>query len=309
MYRLINIFIAIFFIITVRANAYSAEGVRQSTIGDQSPAINILPGGTLNLQYNNASSQQEIDKYTALIKQHYSECLEATIAFQREKLEELNGKLRVIYAQDIGGSAEEGRKWAQDVIENAHGLQIEKERIEESNKEYNKEFSKNVVAIVYKLFTYTFNKIDSRLIAMQELNPKIKYEKDERFILFADELTPSTKYAFRKLSLSAGHGIEIYLIPGTISKGIVSTCPTLEFAEVNEQNVMQHFSISPLYKRYGIMNMSGNPNGVQFKPTNIDMNINGRIDYLATGEDALTNEFKNQFDVTLQNFVKIAYAR
>ena len=303
MHRLVNMLIIIFLISVLPTNTYSADVINQNTKGDQSPAITVLPGGTFNLQYN-----KEIDKYTAIIKQHYSECMEATIAFQRDKLEELSNKLRVIYAQETGSSEAESSKWAQDVIENAHGLKKEKEKIEESNKVYNKEFSKNLVAIIYKLFTYTFNKIDSRLMALQELNPKIKFEKDERFIIFGDEVTPSSKYTFRRLFISNSHSIEIYLIPGTISKGLVSTCPTLEFVEVFEQNRMQYLSISPVFGR-GLTGMRSSAIGVPFKPTNIDININGGIGYLATGEEALTDEFKNRFDVTLQRFVKIAYAR
>src|SRR4030042_466062 len=128
------------------------------------------------------------------IEQRFKNCLDATIAFQDRKLEELNNALIKLYSQEVGGPDEEAKKWAIETLEKAREFKKEMEKLDETRKEYNEELSKSLVAKVYSLFDYIIQIVDSRLVALREVKTKIEYEKAEKLILFSRESAPSERY-------------------------------------------------------------------------------------------------------------------
>ncbi len=66
-------------------NAYSADKVIQKTKGDQSPAVNVAPGGTVNLNYKSkGAGKKQINASILPIK-----------SYTRDDLEKLAHKLGI----------------------------------------------------------------------------------------------------------------------------------------------------------------------------------------------------------------------
>lgn len=276
-------------------SSYGADTIIQKTEGDQAPAQYVAPGGVGTIIYN----------YTSDINTQFRKCLEIAMDYQTKKLNELNSVLAQYFVQQTGASSEDAKKWAQDVIEKAPAFKKERERQNELIDEYNRELPKNLLANVYKLFAHIVEAVDSKMAALQILNPKIKYERDPRFVLFKDESTSLDRYTIRTAILPNANRIVIECITGSLRQGIVSKCPSLEFTEFVEQKALQTFAVKAAPS--GLTLVMGDPNEVrlQFKKKKVLENVT----YPATGAEALTAEFKHQFNTTFEEFLKIAYAR
>jgi hypothetical protein len=306
----------VFCLLYLPGNLNAGEKVIQRTKGDQSPAVNVAPGAQFNLTYG--ASEEIIDAAFAEIHKAYSDCLESTIAFQNKKIEDLNKKLADLYRQGHGSSlAEDAKTWVQDTIKQAPELKKEIERIDASRREYNEELSKNLMAKVYKLFAYIFETVDSTLMSFQDLNPEVKYEKDERLILFSDEFTHMDQYIARTIVLPNGNRILLNVITGKMHEGLVTTCPSMKFVEMVENKVKHTFEVVPttFQKAVGtgggmiIFSASGTGGkGGKVPLENEDIFI-GDVEYSATGGDMLTQEFKDAFKHNFRKFFVKAYSR
>ena len=263
----------------------------------------ISPGGSSEISYDISDKAiGEIDRVVSEIRQQFSNCLEVAIDFQNKKLKDLNQTLAELHAQETTDQ-KEAKKWAQDLIEKAPEIRNEKQVIDELKDKYNREFSKNLLANAYKLFNYIFQTVDSRLLAFQELNTEVKYEKNENFILFNDESTQINRYVARTVILPNGNHIQIICITGKITQGIVSTCPILIFIEGAGKKTIQSFRLSPSYGGSKITIMGP---GVQLPQKE---SVLADIEYRATGEEMLTVQIRERFNSTFQDFFKLAYTR
>jgi hypothetical protein len=280
---------------TLSSGSLAADKITQETKGDQSPAQYVAPGGVGTIIYN----------YTSDISTQFRKCLEIAMDYQTKKLNELNSILAQYFVQQTGASDEDAKKWAQDVIEKAPAFKKEKERQDDLIDQYNKELPKNLLANVYKLFAYIIETIDSRMAALQEIDPKITYEKDPRFILFKDESTSIDLYIIRTAILRNGSRIVIKCVTGSLRQGIPVTCPSFEFTELVEKRAMQTFAVKPATG--GLTLTWGDPNKVQLQFK--QKKVLGNVMYLSTGAETLTTEFKNQFNANFEEFLKMAYAR
>lgn len=281
-------------------SADASSEVKQDTKGNQSPAVYISSGGSSNITYNN--SDKLIDRTASEIQQKYVDCLDLAIIFQTKKLKYLNKTLAELYAQETTDQRE-ARKWAQDLIDKAPEIKNQKHIIEERRDKYNREFSKNLLANVYKLFTYIFQTVDSRLLAFQELNTEVKYKKNKNFIFFNDESTQINRYVARTVILPNGNRIQIICDTGKIHQGIVSTCPTLIFAEVSGRKTIQSFKLVPHYGGHTLKILGPGVKLPEKKRVLTD------IKYIATGEEMLTMQIRERFNSTFQDFFKLAYTR
>lgn len=278
--------------------SYSAEAINQQTKGDQSPAVFVSPGGTSSINYKFGP---EIEQITSSINNGFSKCFESAIAFQSEKVDELNKKLAVLLVQNESVPEEDAKKWATDIIKNAPDLRKEIDNNNAFVKKYNEELSKDIMGKVYITFTYLFETIDNRLLALKELNPSATFSKSDKFIIFSDESGSIKGYTARSFVLVKGNRIDINLVPGRINKGLIQTCPSLHFIESAGQNWIQSFQINP---HYGGLTITTN-RGVELKKERIVESIK----YQATGEEVLTTQFKQDFERAFSEFIKLAFAR
>ena len=277
---------------------YAGETTIQETKGDKSPILNIGPGGTGSINYNIYIEQGISD-----VRAYTDKALQLIIDYQHKKLQELNRQLAELFRQEARASNEDAEKWVQDVLEKAPAFKKEMEKNEQLIKDYNQEFSKDLMAKVYKLFAHIIETIDSRFLVLKQSVSKVKYQKDERFILFNDETTTLTQYIIRTVVLPNGNQILIKCVTGNLRRGLVSTCPSLEFIEMVGQNVMQSFSIIPRGGGGGFL-LLGGPE-VRLKEKRVLPNVI----YPLTGEEMLTESFKKNFDMTFQEFLQMALTR
>lgn len=294
-----------FVFISLSYNVYALTEIKQKTEGNDSPATVVLPGGHYEPHYDISDKAIDalIDRVSLEINQKYSDCMDFAIDFQNKKLEELNHKLAELYIQEVGAPEEEAKKWAQEIIEKAPEIRKEIETKEKLKEKYNAEFSKNLIANVYKLFTCIFKTVDSKLLAFKELNPEVKYEIKEEYILFAKKSMPKNFYIARTAILPNGSQVEIICILGKLQRGIVSSCPTLEFNENFHNRRVQSFKLIP---NYGGIKITLRDNIVQLPKTREVLN---NVEYTTSGGTMLTEGLKEKFNETLTKFIRLAYAR
>ncbi|MCJ7687730.1 MAG: hypothetical protein MUO60_00145, partial [Clostridiaceae bacterium] len=173
---------------------------------------------------------------------------------------------------------------------------------EELIEKYNTEFSKNLIGNTYTLFSYIFETIDSRLLALKKENQKINYEIAEENILFSEKSTPKINYVARRANFPNGSQIIIFCILGKFNRGMVSECPTLEFDENFHDNKVQSFRLIPNYGgiKASLRNTVRLPKEKQ---------VLNNVEYMTTGEAILTEQVKKQFDETFKKFIQLAYTR
>jgi hypothetical protein len=255
-------------------------------------------------EHYHIDANPDVDKAMADIHQTNRRCLDAAVAFTNKRLEDLDNRLQELYMEKSGAPSEEAKKWAKDIM-NTEEFKKRREKEAEVIKEYNEEKAKKLLAYVYKAFIYIFQEIDSNVAAFLEINQKIKYEKDKRFFLFRNESNSLDHYIARSLFLPNGNRILISCNTGTMSKGLVITCPSMKFIEMVGGKVMQSFEIKPNYGLGGAAHRLGE-GPVQYK----EQPVVGNIQYNAGGNiDPLTDEFKNLLNTHLEAFFKIAFAR
>ena len=294
-------FLIIHFSFNIAANA--SNEVKQNTKGNQSPAVYISPGGNSKISYDiSEKAISEIDRVVSEIRQQFSNCLEVAIDFQNKKLKDLNHTLAKLRVQETTNQ-KETKKWAQELIEKTPEIKNNKKAIDALRDEYNKKFSKNLLANVYKLFTFAYQTVDSRMLVFQELNTEVKFEKNENLILFKDESTQVNRYVARSVILPNGNHIQIICETGNILRGIVSRCPTLIFVELAGENIIQSFRLAP---HYGGSTLTLRGSGVQLPQKE---RVLSDIKYRATGEEMLTIQIKERFNRNFQDFFKLAYTR
>ena len=174
-----------------------------------------------------------------------------------------------------------------------------KERLIEK---YNSEFSKNLIGNTYTLFSYIFENIDSKLLALKKENSEIKYEIEEENILFTEKSTQKNHYISRLINFPNGSQIIITCVLGEFHKGIVSKCPILVFDENFHNRRAQSFKLIPNY------------GGIKISPRNTvrlpkKKQVLNDVEYTAKGEVMLTDQVKKQFDETFKKFIQLAYTR
>lgn len=277
--------------------SYAAERVTQETKGANSPALYVAPGGTGNINY---TIDTQIDRVTSEVNKGFTRCLEASIAFQSKKLEELNKTLAMLLAKSEGVPDEDARKWANDILEKAPRFKTEIENNNTLIKKYNEELSKDLTGKIYKTFAYVFETVDSRLQALKELSPQAKYTKDEKFVLFSDESTEIKPYTVRSFTFANGNSILVTLTPGKLSGGLIETCPSITFTAFIGQNRRWAFAVLPKYSS-NIRLVKGRAS-VNFKK---EKELINNVDYPATGEDILTKQFKEKINNAFAIFIKL----
>ncbi len=219
----------------------AADKITQETRGDQSPAMTVQRGGTGNINYNYVYNFIVAPTFTE-IRQQNSECIRLVADFQRMKLEELDKRLAKFYVQQTGAPDQDAKKWAEEVIRNAPEYKKQTQESDRQKEEWNREFSKDIMAKAYDLFTYVLDSIDTRFAALQEVNPKTIYEKSDKFIFFNDASKGDTTYIVRTFIMPNGNRICIECSVGKISRGLIVTCPSLRVSD--QQGVGQSFSIT-----------------------------------------------------------------
>jgi hypothetical protein len=277
-------------------NSFALDPVKnQEIIGNHN--INVLgDNNKITVQAN-----EKVDKKLAEINDKFSKTLDVLINFQNKKVEELNKELADIFIQDIGGTDEDAKKWAKNIIDNAPEVKKQLENNERIRIQYNLELSKGLLTKVYNLYVYIYEKIDQRFMALKELNNKIKYEKDDKFILFNDESTRIDPYNSRTLILANGNNIIIQCLPGKIEQGFIRECPSLSFYEVVGEKILQSFSIHPSWG--GVLTGGGGEVPYQEKKKLES------ISYPKNGKEILTDDFEIKFNSTFEEFIQTAFAR
>ena len=283
------------------SNIGQATEIKQETKGNQSPAI---IGDRNTIIYQNAS--KEIEQTISELKetkQQLNKCLDIANNIQRQKLEELNQKLANLYIQQVGSSDDEARKWAKDLIEKAPDIKKQREEINKLNEQYNEEFSKDLLAKTYRLFAYIYERVDYRFQALQESNSRIKYVVYEKFDLFSEDQNSINPYVSRTAILKNGNEIRIILNTGKIQKGIISICPSLDFVEKSSEKIVQSFKVVPDIGGLTLNILSPQVQLPKKAPKAND------VKYRATGEEMLTDEFKNRFTESFMEFINISFSR
>lgn len=283
---------------TTQAVNVAGSGNVTNVIGDRDNVTNI------NIAHLDQSreSRELMDRSFSVIEQQNKKYLEATLAFQNKTLEDLNKKLSKLYSQKIGGTDEEVNKWALDTIERARETRTNLKNADKLREEYEKELSTNVVGKVYGLFDYIFTTVDSKLAAFQQLKPKVKYEKDDKFVLFGEESTPTVSYTFRTVVFENGNRILFIVTPGKLKQGLISTCPSLTMKEIVGRNTMQEFSVVANYGLHSLTIVSPETTFMAKKAPK-------KMEYPTTGKEILTQELKNKFNTAFQELFEIAYTR
>jgi hypothetical protein len=277
---------------------FAGERITQETKGANSPAQYVAPGGTGTIIYK---IDAEIDQVVAEVREGFSKCLEATIAFQTKKVEELNKTLAILLVQKEGISDDDAKKWARDILDKAPKFKKEIEANNTLIKRYNEELSKDLLAKIYKAFVYIIETVDSRLLALKELSPKATYDRDNQFVLFSDETTKIKPYTLRTFVFAHGNRITVILTPGQLKQGLIQTCPALSFIESSGQSPDQSFNVNPHYGG-ATFQLFG---GVTLKEERTVKNI----EYSATGKDILTDRFKDELNKTFAEFIELAFTR
>jgi hypothetical protein len=245
----------------------------------------------------------QIDQVLSEVRKEFSKCLEITIAFQSKKLEDLNKTLAGLLVQNEGVTEEDAKKWARDILDKAPGFKKEIETNNALIRKYNEELSKDLMAKVYKAFAYVFETVDSRLLALKELSPKATYARDDKFVLFSDETTQIKSYTARSFVFANGNRIAVILTPGELKRGLIQTCPSLDFREYAGQSLTQSFRVKPYYGGGAGFRVSGG--GVELKKERIVTDI----EYPATGTDVLTDRFKEELNKAFAEFIELAFTR
>lgn len=300
MHRIIIASTLVLLMLPSPSQSHAADKITQETRGDQSPAVTVLPGGTSSISYNYIYNQVVAPAFSE-IRQQYSECIRLVIDFQNKKLEELDKRLAEFYTQKTGAPDQDAKKWVEEVIRNAPEYKKQMQDSEKAREEWNREFSKDLLAKVYNLFIYIFATIDARFAAFQEANPKAAYEKSEKFVLFTDASQQDIQYVARTFHLPNGNRIQVYCSTGKMNRGLIIACPSLRFSEVVAKGAGQSFSVTP-ERGHQTITRGSRPVPLKQKAGLKD------VEYPITGKEMLTGEFKTQFDATFQEFLKIAYA-
>ncbi len=298
MHRLLMPFMTALLALALPSSSHPADEITQETKGDQSPAVYVSPGGSSTINY--AINQMVVPAFSVL-RGEYLDCIRFLIDSQTKKLKELDKKLAQFFIQQTGATDQDANKWVEEVIRNAPEY---KKQIQENDKireEWNREFSKSLMAKVYELFTYIFLTIDSRFAAFQEVNPKSEYQKNDKFALFEDASQDDADYIARTFAFPEGKRILIYCSIGRTNRGLVLSCPSLRFSEVIKQGVRQSFSVTP-QKGHGTIIIGTPPVPMKKREGLKD------VEYPITGQEMLTEEFKTRFNATFQDFLKIVYA-
>ncbi len=295
--KVIAFFLSLSLFFCLLAESTAAEKITQETKGSQSPAVFLSPGAISNINYTTP-----IDQIMSEVHKEFSRCMEVTIAFQSKKLEELNKKLARLLVENEGIPEDDARQWAKELVEKSPGFKKEIETNKALIQKYNKELSNNLAAKVYKAFSYIFENLDSRFLALKDLNPKTKYDRDDKFVLFSDENISVEAYTIRVFVFANENHINITLIPGKMKQGLVQKCPSIVFSEYEGKNLKQSFIIIP---HYGGKTLTFRDNKVTLKKESTVKDIK----YLATGADVLTESFKENFNSMFTSFVKLAFAR
>lgn len=261
----------------------------------------------VNLPSNEANN--EIQKTLSDIKQQNENCMEANVAYTHKKLEDLQNALVKLYSQKPGATDEDAKKWALEALKNAREFKNEIEELDKKRQQYNEGLSKELLDKTYRLFHYIFETVDSRLIALQEMDPRVKWETSDKLILFNDEKTKTELYTLRTVILPNRNRILIDCVPGELKQGLVSTCPSLEFVEFVEGRKMQSFRITPDYNRGGTITLSGGGQAGPLIPKRERGLRDVTIKYSAIGAEMLNGGFKALFNETFKEFFNVAYAR
>lgn len=295
--------IAISMIICWSSDSYASQEIKQETKGDQSPAITVLPGGRSELHYDVSDEViAEIKRATSEIKNEYNRMLELAIEFQDKKLKELNRRLAEIYIERTGSSNDNAKKWAQEIIEKSSEVKKALEDKKTQTDKYNIELSKNIVAKVYMLFGYVFGYVDSRLLAIKDLNPDVKYNINE-YVVFDDEKSNVGTHKARAVDFPNGSKIEISVNPGNLEGVLVKGCPTISFREICKDECLS-FSLRPSYGCGLSLKYHGGSILKKHEKISID-----DIKYNPKNANLLTDDFKRSFTDRFDKFIKYTYGR
>lgn len=251
-------------------------------------------------------SSNLIQQTSEKMEKNQANHLNAIDAFNNNEIKNLTIALAVIYKREVGASDADAKQWAQDTLEKAGAFKKDRDKEDELRNELKTKSSKSIIVKVYKLFDYVIVTTDSRFIAFQTLKQKVKYETSEKYLLFNDDSTSEPPYIFRTVVLPNRNKILLTIHPGKLKQGIVTTCPSLEFSEFNEQNKLQSFKIRPLYADSGPEHRLGG-GMVEFEKQRALNDV--RYIVKRTGDDMLNQQFKDQFDLTFREFFQIAIAR
>ena len=294
--------LSLFLSFCILFESYAAEGVTQETKGDQSPAILVMPGGTSNLTYktDNEKTNALIEKYVSIVDKERLKCLEFVIAFQKQKLAEMNKTLaEFLIAQNQGMSEEDAKKWARDIIEKAPAFKKERETNDALVGKHNEELSKDFMAKAYKAFFFVFETVDSKLLALKELRPEAISVRDDKFLLFSEEASQTKPYTARSFVFAKGNGIAIVVTPGKLKQSFIQTYPHLDFVSYAGNSMTHSFKVKPGYSGMKIL-IDG---GLNFKKK---ITVSD-VEYSVTGADILTDEFKERLNNSFAEFIKLAF--
>lgn len=276
----------------------AAERVDQTTNGSNSPAQYIAKGGIAITQYNNI--ENSINQTFSEVRSKFSECLDITVAFQKERMEDLDNMIGAALMESGTVPEKDTKRWANDILEQSPRYQEEVEKNKKLVEKYNKELSKEMTSKIYKTFVYLIETIDSRLIALRDASPKTTYTKNQIFELFTDETSTTNSYTIRSFVYKNGNQIKVTIQPGKLKKGIVVTCPSIAFTELKGQTRGEHFEVYPRYPTPVIISSYAGPKlkkEIRLKS----------VGYDNRGSEILTDDFKEEFDNNFTEFIKLTF--
>ncbi len=277
--------------------------INQSTYGNQAPSIIALPGSDVHLDYQTTDEQirKVVRDANTQILNEFSNCLKLTAKFQESTLEALGSELSEILIKNNKIPTEESGQFVNSIINNSKAIKDAQEQIEEALKKYNEELAKKLTTNVYSYVAYILSYIDNSMMSLKKVDKKIKYKKDNKFVLFSNHNKHEQPYLMRRIVFPASNSIQVICIPGDINNGLISNLPSLLFREMSQGKVLQQFKFVAKPRGGSFINVMPLPYKTEKKPL-ID------IEYPISGGSDLDQKTKNQFSETFTRFFQLAYA-
>ena len=166
------------------------------------------------------------------MREEFLNCLKIAAEFQTAILNELNVKLSKYLTKHTQVSNVEAEAWAHNILQTASGIKKAQKEFEDTAKKYNEEISKMLVTSSYNYITFVLGIVDTKLNALQKIDPEITVERNDKLVLFSDEEHPVKPYVIKQFNLPGHNSIQVVCFPGKTNLGLVEKCPTIKFAEV-----------------------------------------------------------------------------
>lgn len=297
------------FILLFTTPLYGQKPLHQSTTGNQSPAISA--GGNVNITYgfaqelvkaiedtlkglhiNDEEVSKRLQELLKLLKesshkqQQFEESLKVLMEYVSSKdleIHKLKKRLTDIHKVEFDSLPEEADRWASHFIST---LPLRKEKLI-SQEDDRRIFSEKEKAKIPIVFDFVISDFDSRMMALKKHLDIYISKRD-----FPDLFGVSTR--IRKVTFQNGSSIELVVQPGSLTKGLLNTYPSVDFYKSANN---QRYKLFSIWKPIGGTITFGA--GLQTKPLIND------ITYSLDDNLILSQDFRNRIASNFDKMVEI----